>query len=479
MLTQQPPLLSPELGKSYIKQSFKTDKAALAFLALAVSYLLLGLTFGVLGSMQYVLPKFLYNALSFQKTRPLHVYLAISWIFTAAQGGLYYYLPRLSNHKLFWPSGAWVHFAMQLLTSLSIIIAFFMGYYGGREYLEFPPFMGLFIAASWLPFAINFFGTLKPVFKTAPVYYFSWTIGIVFFYITLSESYLWVFDHFNGNIIRDITVQWKALGSMVGSWNMLVYGTSLYLMEQIKADKKIARSRMAFFFFFLGFTNLMFNWGHHTYIVPAAPWVKTVAYVISMTELLIFGQLLYQFRKTISNTLKYYHSIPFRFLSFADIWVFLNLGAAIAISIPALNFYTHGTHITVAHAMGTTIGINTMLLFASVFFILQQQKPGALNHSTPWIGKGLMITNISLIFFWTSLIGSGLVKIAARLDNKAFALMMKNCEPFFKIFAISGIGILIGLTILIITTLVIILKKDHNLALVNNSSSLVEMETEL
>jgi nitric oxide reductase subunit B len=288
-----------------------------------------------------------------------------------------------------------------------------------------------------------------------------------------------VFDHFNGNIIRDITVQWKALGSMVGSWNMLVYGTSLYLMEQIKADKKIARSRMGFFFFFLGFTNLMFNWGHHTYIVPAAPWVKTVAYVISMTELLIFGQLLYQFRKTVSNTLKYYHSIPFRFLSFADIWVFLNLGAAIAISIPALNFYTHGTHITVAHAMGTTIGINTMLLFASVFFILQQQKPGALNHSTPWIGKGLMITNISLIFFWTSLIGSGLVKIAARLDNKAFALMMKNCEPFFKIFAISGIGILIGLTILIITTLVIILKKDHNLALVNNSSSLVEMETEL
>jgi nitric oxide reductase subunit B len=65
------------------------------------------------------------------------------------------------------------------------------------------------------------------------------------------------------------------------------------------------------------------------------------------------------------------------------------------------------------------------------------------------------------------------------LDNKTFAQMMKNCEPFFKIFAISGIGILIGLAILIITVLSIILKKEHNLALIKDSNGLVEMETEL
>ncbi len=34
--------------------------------------------------------------------------------------------------------------------------------------------------------------------------------------------------------MRDITVQWKAMGSMVGSWNMLVYGTGFYVMKQIK-----------------------------------------------------------------------------------------------------------------------------------------------------------------------------------------------------------------------------------------------------
>lgn len=207
---------------------------------------------------------------------------------------------------------------------------------------------------------------------------------------------------------------------------------------------------MAFFFFFLGFTNLLFNWGHHTYSVPAAPWVKTVAYVISMTELLIFGQLVLKFRKTLSTAQKTYHVLPYRLLSFADVWIFLNLGAAIAISVPALNYYTHGTHITVAHAMGATIGINTMLLFGSVFFILQQQKPTVLERRKKFIGRGIAITNVALIFFWTALIGSGFVKISGKLQNKAFAQIMEACKPLFKVFAASGVFILAGLAIMIV-----------------------------
>lgn len=460
MLTQQPHLSHPQAGNSFTRQTYASDKAALAFLILAMSYLAAGLTFGLLGGFQYLLPQFLREQLAFQKVRPLHVYLAISWIFTAAQGGLYYYLPRIAKRKLYWPQGAWLHFTLQLTTSLSIVVAFFGGYFGGREYLEFPPFFGVLIGLSWLPFAINFFGTLKPKFANAPVYYFSWTIGIIFFYITLSESYLWLFDYFNNNQVRDTTVQWKALGSMVGSWNMLVYGTSMYIMDQLKGNEKISRSPMAFFFFFLGFTNLLFNWGHHTYIVPAAPWVKTVAYVISMTELLIFGQILLKFRKTLSNAQKTYHNLSYRLLSFADVWIFLNLGVAIAISVPALNYYTHGTHITVAHAMGTTIGINTMLLFASVFYILQQQRPLALKTKKSLIGKGITVTNISLIFFWSALIGSGVIKISGKLDNKAFAQIMEACKPFFKIFTTSGVFILIGLAMVIGGAYIVMRKKE-------------------
>ena len=441
--------------------SHTTDKAAKAFLLLALSYLLFGLLIGVIGGFQYILPPFLKKQLSFQQTRPLHVYLVITWIFTAAQAGIYYFLPRISNRPVYWQGGVWLHFFMQLIISLVIIICFFLGYFGGREYLEFPPLLGVFIFISWIPFAINFFTTLKPNYKTAPVYIWSWSTGIIFFFITLSESYLWIFDFFRDNIVRDVTVQWKALGSMVGSWNMLVYGLGMYIMEKTSDNQKPSRSPMAFFFYFLGLTNLMFNWGHHTYIVPAAPWIKTVAYIISMTELLILAYLILQWRKMMGNARKNYHLISYRFLSYADGWIILNLVLAIVISVPAWNYYTHGTHITVAHAMGTTIGINTMLLLASVFYIIKKERPGAFEKRKSWIGKGIFITNITLLVFWISLLASGLVKISGKLNNESFYLIMQKCQLYFKVFAYSGTVIFIGLFILIYAALKILLGKKE------------------
>lgn len=449
MLTQ----LRHQLKISTGNKVYTSDKLAISFLVLAMSYLLLGTAFGLIGGFQYILPNFLKEALAFQKVRPLHVYLVITWIFTAAQGSIYYFLPRITNRNLYSIQAGWLHFFLQLCVSTAIVVCFFAGKFGGREYLEFPPVFGFFIALSWVPFAVNFFRTLRPRYINAPVYYFSFTAGIVFFFITLSESYLWLIDHFNSQPVRDITVQWKALGSMVGSWNMLIYGCSIYLMEQLKGEQKISRSPMVYFFFFLGFVNLMFNWGHHTYIVPASPTVKTVAYVISMTELLLLGQIIFNFRKTLSAAMKQYHILPFRFLSFADGWIFLNLTLAIVISIPAVNYFTHGTHITVAHAMGATIGINTMLLFASVFYIISKHKGSQLLKNRKWITNGASLTNLSLIIFWVSLIGSGLVKIAGRANNDSFYQIMNNSAPLFKIFAYSGVFILVGLTMIIIGAL--------------------------
>lgn len=440
----------------------RSDRIALAFLGLGLSYLMLGVVFGLLGGLQYVLPEFLRTQLAFQKTRPLHVYLVTSWIFTAAQGGLYFYVPRAAGRPLCWPRAGWSHFALQLVTSIVIVGCFFAGKFGGREYLEFPPALGGLIALSWMPLAINFFATLRPRFKNAPVYYFSWTAGIVFFFVTLSESYLWLIDSFFGNAVRDVTVQWKALGSMVGSWNMLIYGCTLYVMGQLKGDDKLARNSTSFFFFFLGFTNLLFNWGHHTYVVPAAPWVRTVSYVISMTELLLLAQLLYKFRRTIREARKRFHQVTYRLLALADGWVLLNLGLAIVLSVPAINRYTHGTHITVAHAMGATIGINTLLLLASVTYILSQLKPVALRPAKRRVRRAALWTNASLLLFWCSLLGSGLVKIAGQQEGSSFATIMQRSAPLFKAFAFSGVLLLVSLLLLVLPLLRVICKREKS-----------------
>lgn len=90
-----------------------------------------------------------------------------------------------------------------------------------------------------------------------------------------------------------------------------------------------------------------------------------------MTELFILGRIIWQWKSSVSEARKLYHHTAYRFLMAADIWIFLTLILAIAMSIPAINVYTHGTHITVAHTMGATIGINSFLLLAIAFDILK------------------------------------------------------------------------------------------------------------
>src|SRR5690606_38483475 len=83
-----------------------------------------------------------------------------------------------------------------------------------------------------------------------------------------------------------------------------------------------------------------------------------------MTELFILGRIIYLWKSSLETAKKNFYINSFRFLMAADFWVFLTLGLAIVMSVPALNLYMHGTHTVVAHTMGATIGINTMLLLA-------------------------------------------------------------------------------------------------------------------
>ena len=111
--------------------------------------------------------------------------------------------------------------------------------------------------------------------------------------------------------------------------------------------------------------------------------------------------------------------------------------------------------------MGATIGINTMLLFASLFYVLEQKRPEGLRKNRRWITSGATVTNLSLLVFWFSLVGSGAVKIAGQLRNEAFAQIMKTSEPLFRVFTFSGVVILLGLTMVITGALRTLLHKEE------------------
>ncbi|HQV51921.1 MAG: cbb3-type cytochrome c oxidase subunit I [Flavobacteriales bacterium] len=415
---------------------------AKGFIVAGLLALWCGALFGVIGSWQHVVPNVI-DAIPFVKSRPLHVSLVIAWIFLTAVGGVYHYLPKIVGAPLHSTRLAWLHLAVFVGTGFAVIVSYFMGRFGGREYWEFPPALGIPIALSWGLLIYNFFRTAKKHNGPWPAYLWMWATGVVFFLVTFAEANLYLFPHFTGNMVRELTVQWKAYGALTGSWNLLVYGTAMVVMERSTGNTVIARSKIAYLLFGLGFTNLLFGWAHHIYPVPSALWIRILAYAISMTEWIILARMIHQWRATIDEGKRGSSTLFGRFLFASEAWVFLNLGLALLISIPAINLFTHGTHITVAHAMGSTIGINTTILFASVFFITRKQYSSALR-------TGFWTFNISLLVFWLCLIGAGLVKgYFTVMTDLPFQIIMEKAWPFIAGFAVSGIGLFTGLSMLV------------------------------
>ncbi len=377
--------------------------------------------------------------------RPLHVSAVVFWIIVGAMGAVFTYLQQYTGKKLRFPLLAKLQFMVFLITIIFILISYGFGEFGGREYWEFNPYLAMPIAVGWILFLINFIASLGTL-KKQPVYVWMWLTGIVFFLFTFLESYLWLLPYFRNNIINDMTVQWKSYGSMVGTWNMLIYGSSIFLMEKISGNKEASHSPMAFVLYFTGLTNLMFNWGHHIYTLPTHHYIQYVSYAISMTELFIFGRIIYTWRSTVSTAERHFHIMSFRMLTAADVWIFLNLLQAIVMSIPAINVYTHGTHFTVAHTMGATIGINSFLLLSFAFDMLHdsdvQMKPSAYT----FIKLGFWITNISLLVFWVSLIFAGITKAhwQMSIERTAFNSMMEHMRPYFVTILNAGIAMIVG-----------------------------------
>lgn len=422
------------------------------FLITAILMLLLGLSFGLLAAVIYLYPEFLKNELGFISLRPLHVSSAMFWIILGATGCVYNGLrgvtKQIASNKL-----AIAQWILWIVAIIGIFISYFTHQFGGREYWEFNPVWAMPIALAWILFLVNFYTQLIKVRKW-PVYVWMWLTGLIFFFFTFTENYLWLFPFFREHFITDMTIQWKVNGSLVGAWNQILYGTAFYLMDKISDSKKVGKNNLAFAMYFLGLFNLMFNWGHHIYTLPTEKYIRYIGYLVSMTEWVFFAKIIYTWKGSVSTIQKHYHYFPYKFLMASDFWVFINMGQAILMSIPAINIYTHGTHVTVAHAMGTTIGINSMILFAACFEFL---KPNMYKETKPSKRLNLIfwLLQISLLFFWMSLNGAGIKKGIWQLSEQqvSYSKMMESLQPYFIVFVIAGLGLFIAFSALTIKLL--------------------------
>ena len=400
--------------------TFPRDGKPAALLALiALSACVLALISGVVTGLTYTDWESAIRSigLTLQHLRPIHESFAFAWVFLGGVAVVHAWLISIggpldpAERKRFVTMiGLWV------VAGAGILATLLAGRFTGREYAGYHPIFSAMIFAGWLLFAWNFFGRTGLSFRGRPVYVWMWTAAILLFAITFLEAHAYTFDWVSRQPIRDIAIQWKANGVMVGSFNLLAYGSMMWVGERMRGDDRYSRSVVSFLLFAVGVLNTFTNYGHHTFHLPQTPWVHWVSFLISMAEVLLLAKVavdLWGLRlKPIPSDL----AVPDRFARSVTLWTTLMLMMAIGMSVPPINSLIHGTTVVTAHAMGTMIGIDSMILWATLSWLISQlagQAEGVTNSR--WMRRAVIILDLALTGFLTVFIIKG---IASGLERQ-------------------------------------------------------------
>ena len=327
----------------------EADRLVRLQIRLALVCVVIAVIGGMLAAVHYVLgmsQSFNELGLTLPRLRPLHTTFASVWIYGGGIAVVYHYLSRqaggLSRGDI---TRFWFHTACWVGAGLGIFVTVSLGVFSGREYLGFHPLFSILLLAGWLAFAWTFLRRLRHGFFAQPIYVWFWTIGILFFVYTFVEGHAWLLPSVAENPVRDLQIQWKSCGTLVGSFNFLVYGTLIYVSERLSGDRSYAQSKVAFWLFGVGCLNSFTNYVHHTYHVPQTELAKWIAFVVSMLEGILLMRVVWDVRRMIAarGTADANAHPALRFFTATKWWTAAMVGSASRLSVPKLNTLVHGT----------------------------------------------------------------------------------------------------------------------------------------
>lgn len=359
--------------------------------------------------------------LTMPQLRPIHTSFASLWIFGAAIAVVYHYLA--SHHGGLRPADLRrfrLHTFCWIAAGVGIVVSLLLGVTSGREYLGFHPAFSALLLLGWFAFAWNFLARLRHGFWGQPVYVWFWTVGTLFFIYTFVEGHAYLLPAVFENPVRDLQVQWKSCGTLVGSFNFLMYGALVYVGERLSGDRSYGQSPIAFWLFGVGCLNSFTNYVHHTYHLPQNEAAKWIAFVVSMAEVIILLKLMIDVGRAVRRRGGRFCGRG-GWLAAAKWWTVAMLAVSILISVPNLNSLIHGTQVVMGHAMGTTVGIDTLVLLGCAGYLVAELRgPGAVARlDAPITRRALRWISAALALLVTWLTVAGTVHGYSRFHGEA------------------------------------------------------------
>ncbi len=349
---------------------YETQRVALPFFAVAMVLFALQVIFGVLAGMVYVLPEFMVDLIPFHVMRMSHTNLLIVWLLLGFMGCTYFLLPEEAERDIHSPMIAYVQLAIFAVAGAGALISYQFGIHGGREFLEQPLWSKILITISFLMFLYNTSITLYKGRRTA--------ISFVLMLGLWLAAIFWFFAFYNpDNLAVDKLYWWWIVHVWVeGVWELIMASLLAYLLIKLTGVDREIIEKWLYVIVGLALFSGLLGTGHHYYWIGAPAYWQPVGSFFSTLEVAPFFVMVmfafYMFwkgRRNHPNKSAMLWTLGCAAVAFfgAGVWGFMH-------TLHWVNYYTHGTQVTAAHAHLAFYGAYVMLVLGVITYAMPQLR---------------------------------------------------------------------------------------------------------
>lgn len=339
---------------------YQTQKVAYPYFVGALVLFAVQLVFGALSAIVYVMPNFLADVLPFNILRMIHTNALIVWLLMGFFGAAYYLIPEEAEREIHSPLLAYVQLGLLMFGALAAVVGYLFGIHEGREFLEQPLWIKLAIVVVALIFLFNMSMTVLRGRRTS--------VTNVLLLGMIGIAVFWLFSLYNpDNLALDKMYWWYVVHLWVeGVWELVMAAILAFLVIKMTGADREVVDKWLYSIVGLSLFSGLLGTGHHYYWIGTPSYWQPIGNVFSVLEIApFFAMVVFAFtmvwraRLRHPNTAALLWAIGCPATAFfgAGVWGFMH-------TLSGINYYTHGTQVTAAHAHLAFYGAYVMLNLA-------------------------------------------------------------------------------------------------------------------
>jgi nitric oxide reductase subunit B len=376
--------------------TYASQRVAYPYFVVALLLFVLQLCAGLWLALNYfhTVPQAVVDLFPFSTARAMHTNLLVLWLLLGFMGATYFMLPVEAGVELASTRVAWVQLVLLVVTGVAALVGFLFGWTQGRPLLEIPRPLDALVVVGALLFLGNVAVTMWRGKR------FTLTMGSLLAGLTFLALLYLVGIPFYRNLAVDWYYWWWVIHLWVeGAWELITAAlVAFMLVELTGVDRKVIEKWLYVELGLFLFTGIA-GTGHHYYWIAAPRYWLWIGGLFSSLEplpvLLMLVDTIRAMRERkqpLEPRLTWIFMVAMAVLHFVGAGVF-----GLAHTLPQINYYTHGSQVTVSHGHLAFFGAYALVNLTFFYFALPRLRGhpgGAFDERGGRTGFWLMTSGV-------------------------------------------------------------------------------------